>query len=287
MSKLQKGFLLFLIPLLVMQLLIYVIPIGSTIYYAFTTTTGLEAGQFTLTGNFGRVSKDLWPTIKRTLIWTFGSIVPSMVLGLCAAVLFNRKFRGQKVCISICLVPYTIPLIIVGVCWYFMYQPNFGLLNGILRAVGILEKPMRFLNKEGALLAVIVARIWRSMPFAFVSLYAAVKAIPEDYFEAAAIDGAGEWKKFIYITLPQLRPAMLSTGIILTVWTFLVFDIIYTMTGGGPGTATRILPLAIQRELITMYDTGAASALSLVSIVILTVLTVLYWRAMEGDESRP
>lgn len=284
MKKIQKGFILFLIPLLIMQLLVYIIPIGSTVFYAFVNTTGPEAGTFAGLGNYERVAKDLSSTIGRTLVWTIGSIVPAMIIGLLAAMLFQGKFRGQKLCISLCLVPYTIPLIIVGVCWYFMFQPNFGFINNLLISLGFLEKPMRFLTKTGAMPSVIVARIWRSMPFAFVSFYAAIKAIPEDYFEAASIDGAGEWQSFRFITLPQLRPAMLSTGIILTVWTFLVFDIIYTMTGGGPGKATRILPLAIQRELISMYDTGTASAISLVSILILTVLTVIYWRVMEGDE---
>lgn len=284
MSKLRNRFLLFLIPLVVMQLLVYAIPIGSTIYNAFTTTTGPAAGEFTLTGNFQRISKDLGPTIVRTLVWTFGSIIPSMILGLCAAYIFSHNFRGQKLCISICLIPYTIPLIIVAVCWYFMYQPNFGLLNNLLQAMGITSDPVQFFSQDSAMASVIVTRTWRSMPFSFLSFYAAIRGIPEDYYEAAAIDGAGEWKKFIRITLPQLRSVALSTGIILTVWTFLVFDLIYGLTGGGPGSTTRILPMAIYHEVVNKHDKGAASALSLISILILSLLTILYWKVLKGDE---
>ncbi|MEG1756421.1 MAG: sugar ABC transporter permease [Clostridia bacterium] len=277
--------MLFLIPLLVFQVLVYAIPIGSTICSAFTNTVGPTAGQFTMTGNFKRVADDLLPIILRTLVWTFGSILPAMVIGLGAAYFFRRKFFGQKLCISICLIPYTIPLIIVAACWYFMFQPNFGLLNTIFQKLNITQESFQFFTKDRAMISVIIARIWRSMPFAFLSFYAAIREIPQEHYEAASIDGAGEWKQFLYITLPQLRPVALSTGIILTVWTFLVFDIISALTGGGPGTTTTILPIAIYREMFAMHDAGAASALSLISITIMSILTVLYWRFMERENT--
>ena len=199
------------------QLFVYVVPIVSTVCHAFQNTTIAGEDSFTLTGNFAKIAKDLGPVIGRTLIWTFGSIIPSMLLGLAAALVFNRNFFGKKLCVSICLLPYTIPLIIVAVCWYLLYQPNFGLLNTFMQTVGLTGKPVQFLSRNTALTAVIVARIWRSMPFAFISYYAALKSIPAEYMEAAAVDGAGHFQTLRYITLPQLKPITLTTGIILTV----------------------------------------------------------------------
>ncbi|MBU9724724.1 carbohydrate ABC transporter permease [Diplocloster modestus] len=281
MQRLKNGFLLFLVPLFLIQLLVYVVPIVSTVCHAFQNTTIAGEDSFTLTGNFAKIAKDLGPVIGRTLIWTFGSIIPSMLLGLAAALVFNRNFFGKKLCVSICLLPYTIPLIIVAVCWYLLYQPNFGLLNTFMQTVGLTGKPVQFLSRNTALTAVIVARIWRSMPFAFISYYAALKSIPAEYMEAAAVDGAGHFQTLRYITLPQLKPITLTTGIILTVWTFLVFDIVYSMTGGGPGKATTIMPMSIYHELISMHDTGAASALSLIAILILMIMTTIYWKCLK------
>ena len=169
----------------------------------------------------------------------------------------------------------------MAVCWYLLYQPNFGLLNTFMQTVGLTGKPVQFLSRNTALTAVIVARIWRSMPFAFISYYAALKSIPAEYMEAAAVDGAGHFQTLRYITLPQLKPITLTTGIILTVWTFLVFDIVYSMTGGGPGKATTIMPMSIYHELISMHDTGAASALSLIAILILMIMTTIYWKCLK------
>ena len=282
----SSDLLLFLIPLLLFQVAIYAIPIGLTVRTAFTNAVGPTAGQFTLTGNFHRIAKGLLPIISRTLLWTFGSILPAMLIGLVGAYFFRKKFIGQKLCIGICLLPYTIPLIIVAACWYFMYQPNFGLLNSLLQGLHITDEPFQFFSKDRAMMSVIIARIWRSMPFAFLSFYAAIRGIPNELFEAASIDGAGEWKQFLHIILPQIRPVALSSGIILTVWTFLVFDIISALTGGGPGTATTILPIAIYREMFALHDAGTASALSLISITIMSVLTMLYWKIMERGEAK-
>jgi multiple sugar transport system permease protein len=286
MHKLRNGFLLFLIPLFLIQLVIYLIPILYTIYHTFLNTTFRGEASFTLTGNFAKISGQLGPIVGRTLIWTLGSIVPSMIIGLAAALLFSRAFLGKKLFIGICLMPYTIPLIIVAACWYLLYQPDFGWLNTAFKMTGLVGDTVNFLSRDNALLSVIIARIWRSMPFAFIAYYAALKSIPAELYEASSVDGASGSQNLFFITLPQLKPITLTTGIILTVWTFLVFDIAYSMTGGGPGQATTILPIAIYQELILMYDVGSASALSLISIVILSIMTYVYWKFlnMEGAD---
>ncbi|HEY8499376.1 MAG TPA: sugar ABC transporter permease [Clostridia bacterium] len=265
--------------------IIYLIPICNIFYSAFTKSVGSEK-VFVGFDNFTRVAPELPKLIWKTLIWTMGSIIPATVLGLTAALLFQKDTAGKKLMITACILPYTIPLVIVATAWTLMYQPNFGLLNIAMVKLGIIEKPISFLSYDNAMGSVIVARIWRAMPFAFISYYAAIRSIPAELYEAAEVDGAKPVHKLLYVTLPQLVSITSTTLIILTVWTFLVFDIIFTMTGGGPADATNIIAVQIYKKSIYMNDSGGAAVLSLVAIIILFFITLLYWRLFnKGGET--
>lgn len=284
MKKTQrKRIILSLLPLAVLLCFVYGYSLITVLISAFTGSTGSTAGQFVGLKNFQLIQKDIWPTVKTTLIWTFGSVLPAMVMGLALAVICNRNFKGKKAVVSINLIPYAIPLIIVASCWRFVYNPDFGILNVLLKKLGVIEKPISFLGFDLALLSVIVARIWRAMPFAFMNYYSALTTISKDLYEAAAIDGAAPAQSFFYITLPHLRSTTSSTLLVLTVWTFMVFDIIFGMTGGGPVNATKTLPMRIYQEMFGMKNLGTASAWSLIAIAVLVVVTILYWNMDKED----
>lgn len=286
MKKLQRRrILLSLLPLAVLLCFVYGYSLITVLFSAFTGFTGSSAGKFIGMKNFQLISKDIWPTVKITLIWTFGSVLPAMVMGLALAVFCNRKFKGKKAVVSINLIPYAIPLIIVASCWRFVYNPDFGVLNVLLSKLGLIEKPVSFLGFDLALLSVIIARIWRAMPFAFMNYYSALTTIPKDLYEAAAIDGASPSQAFWNITMPHLRTTTSSTLLVLTVWTFMVFDIIFGMTGGGPVNATKTLPMRIYQEMFGMKNLGTASAWSLIAIGVLVIVTILYWNMDKEDKS--
>lgn len=274
-----------LLPLAVLLCFVYGYSLITVLFSAFTGFTGSSAGKFVGMKNFQLISKDIWPTVKITLIWTFGSVLPAMVMGLALAVFCNRKFKGKKAVVSINLIPYAIPLIIVASCWRFVYNPDFGVLNVLLSKLGLIEKPVSFLGFDLALLSVIIARIWRAMPFAFMNYYSALTTIPKDLYEAAAIDGASPSQAFWNITMPHLRTTTSSTLLVLTVWTFMVFDIIFGMTGGGPVNATKTLPMRIYQEMFGMKNLGTASAWSLIAIGVLVIVTILYWNMDKEDKS--
>jgi len=266
--------------------LIYLLPIANTVFGAFWGYVGADAGHFVGLGNFQKIKSTIVPTVLRTLVWTFGSVLPAIVLGLLLALLFQKDFRLKKLFMSFCLLPYSIPLIIVASCWMFVYHPNFGIVNVFLQKIGIIKEPIQFLSFKSAMASVIVVRVWRAMPFAFINYYAAMSTIPLEQYEAADVDGATEFQKFVYITLPSLKSITSTTLIILTVWTFLVFDIIYGMTGGGPIDVTSIISIQIYREQTNMRDFGTASAWSLIAMVILVLLSALYWHLFPiGDSS--
>ena len=286
MKKLQRRrILLSLLPLAILLCFVYGYSLVTVLFSAFTGFTGSSAGKFVGMKNFQLISKDIWPTVKITLIWTFGSVLPAMVAGLALAVFCNRNFKGKKAAVSINLIPYAIPLIIVASCWRFVYNPDFGVLNVLLSKLGLIEKPISFLGFDLALLSVIIARIWRAMPFAFMNYYSALTTIPKDLYEAAAIDGASPSQAFWNITMPHLRTTTSSTLLVLTVWTFMVFDIIFGMTGGGPVNATKTLPMRIYQEMFGMKNLGTASVWSLIAIGVLVIITILYWNMDKEDKS--
>ena len=264
---------------------VYFIPLVSVVFNAFTGFTGATKGQFAGLGNFAKIASEIPKTMMTTLIWTFGSVLPATLLGLVLALLCHKSFPLKKMIISINLLPYSIPLIIVASCWRFTLNQDFGIVNILLLKLGLIEKPIGFLNLNNALGSVIIARVWRAMPFAFINFYAALTAIPGELYEAAGIDGAKPYQSLFHITLPNLKKVASTSLIVLTVWTFLVFDIIYGMTGGGPVNATRIVSIQIFREMFHMKDLGTASAWSLSAIVVLLAITIVYWKISEGDEN--
>ncbi len=281
----RRRIILSLIPLMLMIIFIYAYPLARVCVSAFYGFTGKSAGQFVGLKNFKLIAKDIPKTVNTTLIWTFGSVLPAMVLGLVLALICNKNFKGKKLVVSINLLPYAIPLIIVASCWRFTYNPDFGIINVFLKKVGLIDKSISFLSYDNALASIIVARIWRATPFAFMNYYAALTTIPADQYEAAHIDGANSWQRFRYVTLPSLKSVTTSTLIVLTVWTFLVFDIVYGMTGGGPVDATRTLSMRIYQEMFSMKNMGTSSAWSLIAIVILVVITILYWNVLDKEDA--
>jgi multiple sugar transport system permease protein len=271
-------------PLFILLMIVYFIPLLSIVKNSFTSFSGSNIGEFSGFENFGYIEKEIPRTIFITLIWTIGSVVPAIVIGLILAALFQSDFSIKRLLISLNLLPYSIPLIIVASCWLFLINQDFGLLNVFLMRIGVIEKPILFLNIDNALLTVILARIWRAMPFAFINFYSAMKTIPVEWYEAADVDGASSFQKYFFITLPNLKTIILTALIVLTVWTFLVFDIIYGMTGGGPIDATRIISIQIYREMFHMKDLGTASAWSLIAVIILLLLTIIYWKIFKQED---
>jgi multiple sugar transport system permease protein len=274
-----------LLPLSMVIIIIYLVPVFNVITNAFIGFTGSSKGKFVGLGNLEKIRPELAKTIVTTITWTMGSVLSAILLGLILALLLQKYFPLKKFFMTLNLLPYSIPLIIVASFWLFALNQNFGIVNGILQALGIIKKPIQFLNYSNALGSVIVARIWRATPFAYINIYAALMSIPEELYEASCIDGASPAQRFWHITLPNLKSVLSTTLIVLTVWTFMVFDIIYGMTGGGPIDATRIISVQIYREMFHMKDLGTTSMWSLIAIIILMIITVIYWILFERKKT--
>lgn len=285
MKKLQRRRIIFsLLPIALLLCFVYGYPLVKAVFNAFMGFNGSSAGQFVGLKNFKLIAKDIPKTLWVTVVWTFGSVIPAMVLGLALAVICNGEFRGKKAVVAINLLPYAIPLIIVASCWRFVFNPDFGILNVLLKKLGIIDRSISFLGYDLALFSVILARIWRALPLAFLNYYSGLMTIPREQYEAACVDGASSVQRFFHVTLPNLRGVTSSTLIVLTVWTFLVFDIIYGMTGGGPVDATKTIPMRIYQEMFGMKNPGTAGAWTLIAIAVLVTITLIYWRIMRSEE---
>lgn len=216
---------------------------------------------------------------KNTVIWTVASVAGEYIVGLLAAVLLNQKFKGRAFFRTCVFIPWLVPIIVAGMTWDWMLNPDFGIINYILTNLHIISEPINFLgDARYAMATVIFVNIWRSFPYYTISFLAALQSIPGELNEAAAIDGAGMFKRFFKITLPQLRSVSLVLIFMHVIWSAINFDFIWVMTEGGPNYATETLPIMIYRYSMKKFNVGAASALSTMMFTVMTILFVIYYR---------
>lgn len=238
-------------------------------------------GGFAGLENFEKVISDthFYPAVGNTIVWTVGSVVGEFVVGLGAAILLNRKMRGQGLFRVATFIPWLVPIVVAGMTWEWMLNPDFGIINSMLTSSGAVESPINFLgDKDWAMATVIFVNVWRSFPYYTISFLAAMQAIPDELYEAAALDGANAWRRFWSVTVPQLRSVALIIVFIHLIWTAVNFDFIWVLTQGGPNYATMTLPILIYRYSLQQFDVGAASALSTLMFLGTSLIFVVYYR---------
>lgn len=217
--------------------------------------------------------------LTNTLVWTVFSVLGEYLIGLGAALLLVRNLRGRSVFRVMTFLPWLVPIIVAGMTWDWMLNPDFGILNSLMVNAGIIENPINFLGDPNwAMPTVIFVNIWRSFPYYTITFMAALQAIPGELYEAADIDGAGPVRRFWSVTMPQLRSASLIIVFIHLIWTAVNFDFIWVMTQGGPNYATVTFPILIYQYSMQDFNVGVASALSTMMLVFTTLVFVVYYR---------
>ena len=213
-------------------------------------------------------------TMQNTGVYTFGVVVPAMIIALIFAILLNQEIRGKYLYRAIYFVPVIVPAVAVALLWNWLYEPNFGLINSALRVIGI-KGPAWLGNTEWAMRAVIIQSIWAGLGFNIVIYLSGLQSIGREYYEAASIDGAGFLHQFFYITLPLLSPVtffILVTGII---GTFQDFTVPFIMTGGGPAGATQLVVMYLYGLAFRLQNMGTASAVAYIVFIVIVTLTAL------------
>lgn len=288
----------FVSPTLLVVLLVVVFPVLWTFLLSFQQLrvsdlddVGVFQAQYTLE-NFAQVltSRDFLSGLRTTLIYSVFGTASAIGLGLVAALVVRRPFRGRTLVRGFMLLPYVAPVVSVAFIWRIMLNPQFGVVNAIGADVFGWDRPVAFLTQRStevgllglnfevplALLMVILFEAWRSFPFAFLFILARLQALPADLDEAAKIDGAAPSQRFRHIVLPQLSGVIALLALLRFIWTFNSFDEIYLLTGGGAGTD--VVSVQAFQYLTARNDVGRASALSVVLALILMVLLIVYLR---------
>lgn len=226
-----------------------------------------------------------WSALAHTAGFTLLSVGLELGLGLILALTMHQTRRGRGLFRAGVLLPWAMPTVVSAMMWRFMFEGNNGVVNAVLVGTGILQhSPEWLLDPAGAWVPIVLADIWKHAPFVALLLLAGLQSIDPELYQAASIDGASRWGQFRYITLPLLRPAILVALIFRCLDAFRVFDLIYALTGGGPGSATESLGLYTFNALLQNLRFGYGSALSVLAFAITFVLALAYIRMLSGDE---
>jgi multiple sugar transport system permease protein len=278
-------------PMLVMFVVFALIPSLTAILFAFSHIQLARGGmQRTFIGfdNFARAFDD--PLVRQsagiTLRWALTVTAVEVLLGLGLALLLAHGVRGRGVFTSLLIIPIIMPPVAVSLMWYFMYDYSFGIFNFLLNQIGL--PSVRWLSDPAiALNAMMAVDVWQATPFAFLLLYAAILSLPRDPYEAAAIDGAGRWHVFRTVTLPLLLPVLAVVTLLRLIDAARIFDKIFVMTRGGPGSSAYTTTLTIYVEGFNKYDFGYASAISFLFQIVLVIIATVYVKRVIADYAAP
>ena len=221
--------------------------------------------------------QDIW----RSIVYTVGVLAPAFVIGLLLALLLNRTFPGRRIIRPLVLLPWAVPGVVVSAAFSWMLDASYGVVNYLLRSVGLIEENVRWLvDSNTAMIAVIIPTIWKFYPFFTLVLLAALQAIPSEIYEAARMDGARARQQFRHVTWPAVRSASALAIIITGIGVFREFDFIFPLTGGGPNDATQTLAIRIYNEAFQFFEMGIATALGVVTMAIAGALLMAGGRSI-------
>jgi multiple sugar transport system permease protein len=272
---------LFIAPALLLLLFLTIFPLLWALILSFTnySATSTLSAQWVGLHNYLDVLTDsaIHRQALTTAIFVIGAVVVETVVGFAIAYLISRRVRGQGMLTTLFLVPMMLAPIVVGLFWRFMLDSQFGVVNSILGSLGLGE-PLWLADPTLALLALIVVDAWQWTPFIMLIALAGLTAVPRYLYEAAEIDRASEWFKFTRITLPLVWPLLLIGILFRAIEAFRMFDLVYILTGGGPGDSTETLSYSVYKVAFLGFDTGRASAYGLLMVMVVYVLAQLLIR---------
>ena len=257
------------------------LPVAISLYASLTNWTGLTPPQFAGLSNYIELfTKDplFWLTLKNTVVFTVGSVALSVALGLALALLCNQEdLPGIGLFRAAFFAPVVTNAVAVGFVWFWLYQPQDGLINGTLREFGV-QGPAWLSSNNWAMVAVIIVAVWQGVGYPMLILLAGLQGIPASLHEAARVDGASAWSRFWRITLPLLTPHLFFLTIMQFITSFQVFGIIFVMTHGGPANATNVYIYQVYQSAFSYGRLGYAAAMGWILFVIVGAVTFFQWR---------
>uniref|UniRef100_A0A832M361 Sugar ABC transporter permease n=1 Tax=Oscillatoriales cyanobacterium SpSt-402 TaxID=2282168 RepID=A0A832M361_9CYAN len=276
----QRTAWILLIPALLLLVLVFAYPILRAFWLsAFDKSLGTQLQPvFIGVDNYVRMVGDgrFWQSFWTTILFTTASVISELILGMGIALVLHQKFFGRSLVRTSALIPWALPTALIGLAWAWIFNDQFGVVNDILRRVGVIDTGINWLgNPTLALIAVIIADVWKTTPFISILLLAGLQSIPDDLYEAHSLDGANAWQSFWRITVPLLMPQILIAVLFRFAQAFGIFDLIAVMTGGGPGGATEVVSLYIYSTVMRYLDFGYGAALVVVTFLLLVLAVAI------------
>lgn len=281
MNRSSTGYL-FVLPALLLLALLIAYPVAYTAFLSVTDNQGNLVGL----ENFRRILRARATTTAawNTLIWVAGSIVFQVVLGVLTAILLNQSFRGRAIVRSVAVIPWVVPGIVAATTWAWMLHTEFGIINYMLTAPGIVDEPVGWLTNGDTVMPVMIAiNVWKMFPFVAIMILAGLQSISNDLYEAARIDGASFWEEVWYVMLPQVRPVIIAVSLLLVIWALNHITIIFAITRGGPANRTLITPIQIFRTAFESVQFGQAAALSVMFFCVTITVVFAYIRFLASS----
>ena len=269
-----------LVPLVLMLLVFSVYPIAKLFKMSFSTVSfseGQVIWDWSGFDNFNTFTSDaiFITALGNTTLFAVVTVTVEMLLGFFLALMASNLRRGAGIYRTILIIPILVPAVAIGTVWSLMYNFDFGILNKALTIVGLPAQTW-VANPSLAMICVMLVDIWHWIPFVFLLLLAGIESLPIEPYEAARVDGATNWQLLRYITIPMLRSTILVTLMFRTIFAFKVFDEVFLLTGGGPGTRTEVISMYINKVYFHQFRWGYGAFLSIVTIVLISLFVIIY-----------
>lgn len=292
-SSLKKKALpyAFMLPVIILLLIFRFYPILKVVGYSLLSYNINKPYLDGFVGlkNFIRIfteDKLFFTSLLNSFRWVFSEVVLQLLLGAVVALVLNQQFRLRGIFRAIVFVPWAVSGVLTSVIWSLLYNEHIGLINDILmKYFGLSEKIAWLADTKTVFHSVVVAELWRGIPFFAIMILAALQTIPDELYESADVDGASKLQKLTGITIPYIKESIFLSTLLRAVWEFNSVDLIFNLTNGGPGSITTTLSLYIANTAMVSGDYGYGSALSMVSCLILSIFAVVYIRASKLGES--
>ncbi|MGN7356437.1 carbohydrate ABC transporter permease [Paenibacillus sp. SAF-054] len=279
--------ILLLLPAIILMGLTIISPLISSIFLSFTDYTLLnQENKFNNFRHYADIlaSPEFYHSLRITLLYVVCAVITDLVLGLLMAMLLNRNVRFRAVFRSLIMIPWAIPTIVTALVFMWIYQPDYGVLNAVVKGLGLSSENINWLtSSDWALFSIVIVAVFRQTPLVCVMLLAGLQSISVSLYEAAKIDGASGWRLFTGVTLPLLKPVITSVSLIMVVNNFQMFTLFFTLTGGGPAGSTTSLAILTYETAFSRYDLSRGSAIGVIWLLLLFGFSLVYTRIMNRN----
>jgi multiple sugar transport system permease protein len=284
----QKTGLVLIAPsiFLICSLLVYPVVYGVWLSF-FKKHSFFPEQRFVGLANYLYLLKDseFWMSVWYGTVYSVSTIVLQIIVGVFAALILNETFKGRNFVRGVILFPYVIPTVVAIILWKWLLNNQFGLVNYLLMAIGIVEDPLSWMGKDHIMTSLIIISVWEFFPFVVLSVLARMQSIPPVLYEAAKVDGAGTFSRFVHVTLPQLRNVLFVVILLRSIWMFTKFDTVWLLSqGGGAEKYIRTLPVYAYMRTFMYYQAGLGSTLAVIMFGILVASTAIYFKMFRREE---